>query len=100
MNWSRRIDEEIREKIESREWDVSDLHGKPLSLDDYFAAPEELRLGYSLLKEAGYVPAAVQIRQRVHQVELALEQTQDKERERELQREREALLVRLDLERR
>jgi Domain of unknown function (DUF1992) len=38
--------------------------GKPLDLDDYFRCPEDLRVGYSLLKNAGYIPEEVeQLRQ-------------------------------------
>ena len=43
--------------------DFNDLRGKgkPLDLNDYFDTPEDIRLGYTLLKNAGYVPEEVQL---------------------------------------
>lgn len=37
-------------------------YGKPLLLDDDSAVPEDLRAGYRLLKNAGYLPAELQDR--------------------------------------
>ncbi|PWT80912.1 MAG: hypothetical protein C5B58_10650, partial [Acidobacteria bacterium] len=38
--------------------------GKPIDLDEYFRSPEDLRIGYSILKSAGCYPEEVeQIRQ-------------------------------------
>ncbi len=34
--------------------------GKPQNLDSYFAAPEDLRMAWSVLKNAGYLPEEVQ----------------------------------------
>ncbi|WP_213994097.1 DUF1992 domain-containing protein [Sodalis sp. dw_96] len=37
-------------------------YGRPLELDDDSAVPEELRTGYRLLKNAGYLPPELQDR--------------------------------------
>ncbi|TKI03283.1 DUF1992 domain-containing protein [Martelella alba] len=44
--------------------DFDDLpgYGKPLQLDDDSAVPEDLRAGYRLLKNAGYLPQELQDR--------------------------------------
>jgi hypothetical protein len=34
--------------------------GKPLELDEYFRYPEDLRIGFSLLKNAGCLPPEVE----------------------------------------
>jgi len=39
--------------------------GKPLDLDEYFRCPEDLRIGYSLLKNAGFVPEEVEQLQQI-----------------------------------
>jgi hypothetical protein len=39
--------------------------GKPLDLDEYFRCPEDLRIGYSILKNAGYVPEEVEQLQQI-----------------------------------
>jgi hypothetical protein len=53
------IEERIKEAIENGEFDNLEGSGKPLNLDDYFAAPEDLRMGYSVLKSAKIVPEEV-----------------------------------------
>jgi hypothetical protein len=46
----------IAEAIERGELDHLPGAGRPLELDDDALVPEELRLAYRLLKNAGYVP--------------------------------------------
>ncbi len=60
------IDEHIaqclREAQQSGELARAKSYGKPLDFGDgYFETPEELRLGYKILKDAGYVPAEVEM---------------------------------------
>ena len=43
------IEEIIREAMEKGEFDNLPGKGKPLDLDAYFATPEDVRLGYSVL---------------------------------------------------
>jgi DnaJ-like protein len=58
------IDKLIEEWLAQRGPEDLPGRGKPLDLDEYFRCPEELRIGYSLLKNAGYVPEEVeQLRQ-------------------------------------
>lgn len=40
-------------------------NGKPLDLTAYFETPEELRLAYSALKNAGYVSTEVELLQEI-----------------------------------
>jgi len=58
---SKFIEEKIRQAIEAGEFDNLRGAGKPLNLDDYFAAPEDLRAGYSILKGNNFVPEEVEI---------------------------------------
>lgn len=52
--------EKIKEAMEKGEFDDLPGSGKPLQeLDSYFAAPESVRLGYSVLKNSGHVPEEV-----------------------------------------
>lgn len=53
------IEERIREAIEGGEFDNLEGAGKPLNLDDYFSTPEDLRMGYSILKSNKFVPEEV-----------------------------------------
>ena len=59
------VDEIIREAIESGKFNDLPNKGKKLDLDDYFNTPEDLRLGYSILKSADYIPEEVQLLQEI-----------------------------------
>ena len=39
--------------------------GKPLTTEDFSAVPEELRMAYKLLKNAGYLPPELQLQQEI-----------------------------------
>lgn len=46
--------------------------GKPLVFDDETLVPEELRVGYRLLKNAGYLPPELQINKDIKETEELL----------------------------
>jgi len=46
--------------------------GKPLALDDDAMIPEELRAGYRLLKNAGYLPPELQLNKEIKEAEQLL----------------------------
>ncbi|MDQ0113209.1 DnaJ family domain-containing protein [Paenibacillus harenae] len=55
-------EEKIREAIRKGEFDNLPGAGKPLPPDDMDSVPEELRVGYKLLKNAGMLPEEMQLR--------------------------------------
>src|SRR5215510_8852812 len=59
------IEEIIREAMEKGEFDDLPGKGKPLDLDAYFATPEDVRLGYSVLKSAGCLPVEVELQNEI-----------------------------------
>ena len=60
MDFEKIAEEKIREAIEKGEFDDLPGSGKPLQgLDSYFATPEDVRLGYSILKNSGFMPEEV-----------------------------------------
>lgn len=60
MSLHKIIDEQIKKAIEAGEFDNLEGAGKPLDLDGYFAAPEDLRMGYSVLKSNKFVPEEIE----------------------------------------
>lgn len=54
------IEEQIRRAIEAGEFDDLEGKGKPIDLSAYFAAPEDVRLGYAMLKSNNFVPEEVE----------------------------------------
>ncbi|GIQ62497.1 DUF1992 domain-containing protein [Paenibacillus cisolokensis] len=59
--FSQLVEERIAEARRKGEFDNLQGAGKPLELEDLSHIPEELRVGYKLLKNSGYVPEEVQL---------------------------------------
>ncbi len=51
--------------------------GKPLALEDESMVPEELRMTYKVLKNAGFVPPEVQDKKEIQSIREMLEKTSD-----------------------
>ena len=69
----RRILEAIREGA----FDDLPGAGQPLRLEDDSNVPEDLRVAYKILKNAGYVPKEVALRKEIAQAEDLLENMED-----------------------
>ena len=54
------VEQRIREAQEKGEFDDLAGHGKPLALEDDRHIPEDLRLAYKILKNAGCLPPEVE----------------------------------------
>lgn len=57
---SHSIDKMIEDWLSETDCEQLPGAGKPLNLDDYFRWPEDERLGFSLLKSAGFAPVEVE----------------------------------------
>ena len=55
-------EERIRQSIQNGDFENLPGKGKPLKLDDLSGVPEDLRMGYKILKNAGMVPEEVQLK--------------------------------------
>ena len=56
------VEERIREAIRQGVFDDLPGAGKPLLLDDDTMVPEDLRMGYRILKNSGFVPPELETR--------------------------------------
>lgn len=54
-------EEKIRAALRKGEFDNLPGKGKPLPKDDLAGVPDELRIGYKILKNSGFVPPEVQL---------------------------------------
>lgn len=73
MEWfASAADEKIREAMRKGEFDDLPGKGKPLPPDDMAGVPEELRLGFKLLKNAGMIPEEMQLRKEMVTLEELL----------------------------
>jgi hypothetical protein len=83
----RGIEELIKDAMRRGEFDNLSGKGKPLDLDAHFQAPEELRMGYSMLREAGFVPEEVQLLKDCDALREELKTCEDEARRREISKE-------------
>jgi hypothetical protein len=74
------MDEIIRQAMEHGEFDNLKNQGKPLDLSDYFETPEDLRIGYALLKSADIPPEEVSLLQEIAALKEQYAQAQPEER--------------------
>lgn len=63
MDWIQELAErKIQEAMERGEFDRLALRGKPLRLEDLSRVPEDLRVGFIVLKNAGVLPPEMELR--------------------------------------
>jgi len=72
MSFSRIAENRIREAMEQGEFDNLPGAGEPLSLEDYFNTPEDLRMAYSVLKNANCRPLEVELLNEIARLEQAV----------------------------
>jgi hypothetical protein len=65
-------EERIREAMERGEFDDLEGKGKPLKLEDDSKLPEDLRLGYKILKNADCLPPELELRKEIRTTEALL----------------------------
>ncbi len=70
-------EEKIREAMNRGEFDHLPGKGKPLPPDDLAGVPEELRLGFKLLKNAGMIPEEMLLRKEMVTLEDLLATCQE-----------------------
>ena len=84
MSLSKFIEEQISRGISEGLFDNLKGAGKPLNLDDYFNTPEELRIGYSLLKSGNIIPPEVEMLKEIRELKQQLASCSDEAKRKQL----------------
>ncbi|MER3428728.1 MAG: DUF1992 domain-containing protein [Pyrinomonas sp.] len=87
MGLEKIIEERIKEAIERGEFNDLVGKGKPLDLAPYFQTPEDLRLGYSVLRSAGFLPEEARLLKEVEGLREQLARAEDQSARTELERQ-------------
>ncbi len=69
----------IKEAFERGEFDNLPGQGQPLDLEDYSRIPEDLRMAYTVLKNANVLPPEVQLKNEIVQIEDMLASIKDEQ---------------------
>jgi hypothetical protein len=91
------VEQIIQEAIEAGEFDNLKGKGRPISHDEYFSVPPDRRLGYTALKNAGFVPEEVALFKEVEALKERFEAETEPTRRDRLKRELRDARLKLDL---
>ena len=98
MSYVWRIAEErIKEAQRAGAFDNLPGKGKPLELEDLSWVPEDLRIGYLVLKNAHVLPPEAQLLKDIHTIEDLLKHVEDEGERRALAKSIQFKLIRLDM---
>ena len=98
MSYFWRIAEErIKEAQRAGAFDNLPGKGKPLNLEDLSWVPEDLRIGYLVLKNAHVLPPEAQKLKDIHTIEDLLKHVEDEGERRALAKSIQFKLIRLDM---
>jgi hypothetical protein len=86
MPFTLMAEKRIRAAVEQGEFQSLPGAGKPLNIEEYFSAPPDMRMAFSILKNANCVPAEVELLNEVSRLQQAIASAPDVVQRRELQR--------------
>nr|WP_034644862.1 DnaJ family domain-containing protein [Bacillus methanolicus] len=89
-------EERIRKAYENGEFENLPGYGKPLKLDDLSSVPDNLRMAYRLLKNAGYSPEENRLKQEMMTIEDLLKTCDDQEEKERLQKKLNEKIIRFN----
>ena len=97
MGIERLVEKKIREAMEKGEFDNLAGRGQPVDLSDYFAAPEDVRLGYRLLRDAKIVPEELELLREAAALKDELEHCSTEDEKRKVKKSMEEKLLKYNL---
>jgi len=87
----------ISEAMRRGELDNLSLKGQPIRAEDLSDIPEELRMGYKILKNAGILPEELQLNREILTLRDLIESCRDPEERRELKKKLTARQLHYDI---
>src|SRR6476661_1620634 len=84
MSLEKLLDEQIQKAIAEGKFDNLKGTGNPLDLDGYFATPEDIRVGYTLLKNNDFVPEEIELLKEIGILREKIKNCADDENEKKI----------------
>jgi hypothetical protein len=97
MSIEKFIDDRIAQAMAKGEFDDLPGKGRPLDLDWYFKLPEDLRVMYSVLKNAGFPPEETAMMKEIEALRQRLESCTDEHERAQLARKIQTEDLKLNL---
>lgn len=95
--FQRLAEQRILEAQRKGEFDNLPGKGKPLELEDLSWIPQDLRLGYKVLKNAHVLPPEVELLKNIHTLEDLLKHVEDESERKALAKSIQWKIIRLDM---
>ena len=95
--FQRIAEQRILEAQRNGDFDNLPGKGKPLELEDLSAVPEDLRIGYHVLKNAHLLPPEAELIKDIHTLEDLLKHVEDEGERRSLAKSIQWKVIRLDM---
>lgn len=84
MSFNKFIEDQIQKGMSEGLFDNLKGAGKPLNLDEYFNTPEDLRIGYSILKSGNIIPPEIEMLKEIGALKEQLAACSDVEKRKQL----------------
>ncbi len=98
MEWFERIAEErIRAAMRRGEFTGLPGAGRPLKFEDDLAVPEDKRLAFKILKNAGFLPPELELKKEIHLMVDLLTTVDDEDKSLKLRREIEFKIMKFNI---
>jgi hypothetical protein len=90
-------EQKIREAMERGEFDNLPFHGVRVVPEDLSGVPEDLRMGYKVMKNAGVLPQEMQLKKEMVSLQQLLDACEDDEKKKPLQKQLNAKAIRFNV---
>ena len=97
MNFDKLVESIIKDAMERGDFDNLPGKGKPIDLTAYFDTPEDVRMAYVLLKNAGMTSHEVELLKEIAELKQVLAAILDEKKKQEIRREIEKRQIELSL---
>ena len=84
MSIEKFVEDQIKKAMAEGKFDDLPGKGEPIDLDAYFQTPEHLRIAYSILKQAKFVPEEVEALKEIETLREQMTSCTDETRKKEL----------------
>ncbi|HSG41697.1 MAG TPA: DUF1992 domain-containing protein [Anaerolineales bacterium] len=97
MNFDKIVESIIKEAQERGDFEDLPGKGKPVDLTDYFETPDDVRMAYSILKNANMASREVDLLREIAELKQVLSAVLDDEKKKKLQKEIEKKQIEFSL---
>ena len=95
--WMKLVEKRIKEAEEKGAFDNLPGKYKPIKIEDFSNVPEDLRIAYKILKNAGCLPPELQLRKEIRKMEDLLEEVPDEKQAYKLIKEINFKIMKLNM---